>query len=231
MKKYVVLLSSGLDSSVNLYHYHKNEGQVLLALTFDYGQRAAASEIRSAAKLAGRLGVPHEVVKLDFFRQWGSSSLIDEKKTIPSGDRVSLDDLKISKESAASVWVPNRNGVFLNIGAGYAESLGAEYLVPGFNAEEAVTFADNSQEFMDQMTRAFAYSTQNKVQVACATAKMNKSEIVKLGVSLNVPFSDLWPCYYGDRVWCQSCESCQRMKRAILSCGLNWDDVARGVIR
>jgi 7-cyano-7-deazaguanine synthase in queuosine biosynthesis len=39
--KYVSILSGGLDSVVNLY-WAASEGEVVKAVTFDYGQRAAA---------------------------------------------------------------------------------------------------------------------------------------------------------------------------------------------
>ena len=46
-KKGVILLSSGLDSLVSLYMTQK-ECDVVLALTFNYGQKAALDEIDAA---------------------------------------------------------------------------------------------------------------------------------------------------------------------------------------
>jgi 7-cyano-7-deazaguanine synthase len=75
--KSVVLLSAGLDSTVNLYAA-KKDGQVLLALTFDYGQRAAKKEILKAKALCKKLKVPHQVLKLPFIGAWGGSSRWNE---------------------------------------------------------------------------------------------------------------------------------------------------------
>ncbi len=221
MSKAVVLLSSGLDSTVNLYEAAK-VGEVVLAVTFDYGQRAAKKEIEYSGKLTKELGIPHKVVALDFFKDFGTSSLVDTSKKLPLNDDVSIDDLKVSQESAKSVWVPNRNGIFLNIAAGFAEALKADLIIPGFNLEEATTFPDNTQGFLDQLTQSFFFSTSNKVKAKCYTTHLNKTEIVKRGISLGVNFKNVWPCYQALATPCGSCESCKRAKRAFESNGLEF---------
>lgn len=214
--KSVVLLSSGLDSTVNL-HQAKKEGSVLLALTFDYGQRAAKKEIISAKKIAKFLQVSHKVIRLPFFKNLGKSSLLDTTQSVPSGKNVQIDNLKRSQKTAKSVWVPNRNGIFLNIAAGFAESMGANFVIPGFNIEEAATFPDNSSGFLKTLDQSFSFSTSNQVKTHCFTTSLNKTEIVKLGVKLKVKWELLWPCYHGGKKWCGKCESCLRSKRAFLA--------------
>lgn len=228
MIKSVVLLSAGLDSTVNFFEAVR-ESKVVLALTFDYGQRAAVREIECAGRIAAAANVPHEVVELPFFKKWGGSSLTDPAKPVPIDERVSIDDPEVSRESARSVWVPNRNGVFLNIAAGFAEALGAERIVPGFNLEEAATFPDNSREFLEQSTRALSFSTANGVRVHCPTVGLTKPEIVRRGIALGVDFGLMWPCYFADSRWCGRCESCQRSRRALESAGLRWDIHGRGM--
>ncbi|MBK7961059.1 MAG: 7-cyano-7-deazaguanine synthase QueC [Bdellovibrionales bacterium] len=218
MKKAVVLLSAGLDSTVNLYAAHRDL-EIVLALTFDYGQKAAAKEKYCSQRLAEQLGVPHKVIDLGWFRDFGASSLIQSNQKIPT-DQVKINDLPTSQQTARSVWVPNRNGIFLNIAAGFAESLEADYVIPGFNAEEAVTFPDNSTEFMGAMDSSLKFSTANHVRIHCLTDKLNKPEIAKLAVELGVPISNLWPCYFPGEKWCGECESCQRSKRAFRTQGI-----------
>ena len=58
-----------------------------------------------------------------------------------------LDEMSKIGESAKNVWVPNRNGAFINIAASFCDAYEADYIVIGFNAEEAVTFPDNSTDF------------------------------------------------------------------------------------
>lgn len=211
--KSVVLLSSGLDSTVNLYQAAQ-ESEVVLAITFDYGQRAAAREIQHAKMLATKLAVPHRVIQLDWFKDFTRSSLVNRQMDVPTTS-VKIDNFEASTNSAKAVWVPNRNGIFLNIGAAFAESLDAQWLIPGFNAEEATTFPDNSEDYLQASTKAFYFSTGNHVQVKCFTTALNKTEIVQLGRRLKVPFELVWTCYFGETKPCGKCESCQRFQRAM----------------
>lgn len=218
--KAVVLLSSGLDSSVNLFA-SLSVYQVVLAVTFNYGQRAADREIECSSRLAQVAQVPHRVVDLSWFRDFGKSSLLDQSLKIPGRDQVAIESQEKSEQTAKSVWVPNRNGIFLNIAAGYAESLGAKVVIPGFNKEEAATFPDNSSDFMHALTKSFSFSTSNQVEVHCLTDRFDKTEIVKLGQATGLPFSLLWPCYHNFLKWCGECESCQRFARALKNAGVS----------
>jgi len=220
MKKAVVLLSSGLDSTVNLFAA-QSKYRVVLALTFDYGQKAAKRELEHSAKLAAHLNIPHKVLALPWFKDFNKSSLLVDSQEVPTGTQVDIHNHAQSLQTAKSVWVPNRNGIFLNIGAAFAEALDAAVLIPGFNAEEATTFPDNSQAFMQQLTQSFSYSTANHVEVECATVNMQKTEIVKKGIALKVPWQLLWPCYFSGERWCGECESCLRSARAFKAAGVD----------
>lgn len=221
--KAVLLLSSGLDSSVNLVRALQDM-EIALALTFHYGQRAALKEISAAQSLCQRYAVPHKVIDLSWFHDFSQSAL-NSNVNLPSHSPESLDDKEASEKSAKAVWVPNRNGIFLNIAAGYAEGLGAQFVIPGFNKEEASTFPDNSAEFLDALNGSFSFSTGNHVKVKCYTTALDKSDIVRLGLSLNLDFSKLWPCYENFEKWCGTCESCQRFSRALKKNKIQFEDL------
>jgi 7-cyano-7-deazaguanine synthase len=211
-KKSVVLLSGGLDSSVNLLAAHR-ETDVVLCLTFDYGQRAVHQEIRSARSQCERLGIEHQVVSLPWLRTITKTSLVNTNESIPLD--VAIDDARETSVSAKKVWVPNRNGVFLNVAASFAEAYEADIVVPGFNREEAQTFPDNSEDFLDSLTDAFSYSTANQVVAYCYTGDKDKTEIAWMGRDLGLDFNVVWPCYFGGETLCGECESCLRFKRAV----------------
>lgn len=211
--KAVILLSAGLDSSVNFFAALR-DFEVPLAITFNYGQRAALKEIEKSKVLANAKNIPHIVVDLPWLKPLGKSALTHENGIIPKGRQIAMDNLTTSEKTARAVWVPNRNGVFLNVAASFAESLKAKYIVPGFNAEEASTFPDNSFDFIRATRKSLSFSTANQVEVKCYTISMTKPDIAKLGADLQLPFKDIWPCYLSEDRWCGQCESCQRAKRA-----------------
>jgi 7-cyano-7-deazaguanine synthase len=216
----VVLLSAGLDSTYNIYAARAAGWDIPLALTFDYGQRAAPREIEQSRRLCQRLRLPHAVVELPWFRDFTKTSLVARTADVPTEGEVDIESLKASQATAQKVWVPNRNGILLNIAAGYAEGLGANFVIPGFNLEEASTFPDNSQAFMSALDHSLAFSTANKIQVKCFSATLDKTEIVARGAKLGVPFAELWPCYHAGQKLCGRCESCLRFARALAANGL-----------
>jgi 7-cyano-7-deazaguanine synthase len=204
--KGVAILSGGLDSTVSLAVAARRM-KVALALTFDYGQRAARREREAAARIARRYRVPHRVIELPWLAGLTRTALVNRRARLPRHE--------MSARSAAAVWVPNRNGVFIEIAAAHAESLGATRLVTGFNREEAATFPDNSPAYVRAVNRALGYSTANGVRVVSYTADLDKAGIVRLGRRLGAPLGWIWPCYEGGRTWCGSCESCLRSLRAL----------------
>ncbi|MGE3758615.1 MAG: 7-cyano-7-deazaguanine synthase QueC [Pseudobdellovibrionaceae bacterium] len=218
--KSVVLLSGGLDSSVNLYEALR-ASTVVCTLTFDYGQRAAKKEIECAKDLSQKNKVDHRVVALPFFKDFTKTSLVNTLMEVPTGSIIEIDDKAASQSSATKVWVPNRNGILLNVAAGFAEGLGADVVVPGFNKEEAATFPDNSNAYLKSLDQCFSFSTENSVRTWCPTVEMDKTQIVARGIVLKVDFKDLWPCYFSEAKWCGQCESCLRYKRALTANNLD----------
>lgn len=221
-KSSICLLSGGLDSLVAAT-IAAQKTTVLLGITFDYGQRARRQEIESADRVCEYLGIPHRVITLDWMGQT-SSALLQQDEWI--GERGGEEKRKIPEfsfeisdpiQTAKAVWVPNRNGVFINIAASFAEEMDADIIVAGFNQEEAETFPDNSIEFVQAVNQSLSLSTLRKVQVMSFTQAMNKNEIVELGKQMSAPLHLLWSCYLEGDKMCGRCESCQRCIRAFKS--------------
>ena len=210
MTKSIVLLSGGLDSLVSL-GLKRNELNVSLALTFDYGQKSAQQEIDASKKICEYYGIEHEVIKLDWLKNITQTSLVSDDK-IPTGD--ALND---GNQSMKSVWVPNRNGLFLNIAGSYADSYGYDYVLIGANKEEAQTFSDNTQEFIDAINKEFEYSTQNAPKVVAPLINYIKNDIVMLALDSGIPLELTRSCYQGGVKHCGICESCVRLKNSLLA--------------
>jgi len=204
----VVLLSGGMDSVVAACAV-REEHPPALTLTFDYGQRAAVREHEAVLNVSADLGVPNQFIKLPWLAKISRASITD-----PQADPAADTD--------ASSWVPARNAVFLSIAAAFAESMGHEAVVCGFNAEEAARFPDNTAEFAQRMTATLELATRNRVRVVAPTVGLTKAEILALGAELGAPLHMVWSCYGGRDEHCWQCPSCRRLQAALRQTGL-WD--------
>lgn len=203
--KAIALLSGGLDSVVSLLKA-KEENEIILAITFDYGQRARINEIRASRNITKFLGIEHKVIELPFMQDLHSELMKDSNTLI------------------SNPWVPNRNGLFINIAAAYAENLNADLLICGFNREEAIIFPDNSRNFINAINEALHYSTMNHVQVKSYVDNLDKVEIVQEATRLGLDFRYIWSCYHGNDKPCGKCTSCLTNKKAFEKAGVLYSE-------
>lgn len=216
------MLSSGLDS-VTAVAMVQQQTEVRMALIFNYGQRSVEREVQNAVKVCEALGIEYRVIDITWMKEITNTSLVNTDAQVPS---LSLEEIandadpSITIESARAVWVPNRNGILINVAAAFAESMDCEYVIVGFNKEEAVTFPDNSAEFISSIDDSLSYSTQNGVKVYAPLIGMNKKEIVARAMEIKAPLEYSWSCYHGGDMPCGECESCTRRKRAFESAGV-----------
>lgn len=210
----LVLLSGGLDSSLSLIKAC-DETEVRFALTFDYGQKSHEREIVSAKKICARYKIEHRVIALPFFGELASHPFFGNETTCPTPSAGDLDDKAAGNKSAKAVWVPNRNGLFINVAASFAEKENIDLIYVGFNAEEAATFPDNSKAFIETANRSLEFSTLNHVKVTAPTIDQNKTQIVADMIKRDFDFNLLWSCYNDGTKMCGACESCMRLKRAL----------------
>lgn len=218
----ITLLSSGLDSVAALAIAAESL-DIEVAITFDYGQRAGKREIEYSRRICEYFGIEHRVITLDWLSEITSTALVNRNADVPSLSFEDIDETspaEITEASARAVWVPNRNGVMLNIAGAFAESRECDYLVVGFNGEEAATFPDNSLAFVQAMDIAFSYSTRNGMKVLAPLIELGKTEIVKRALEAKTPLEYSWSCYHGGEFPCGECESCRRRARAFKNAGV-----------
>ena len=121
-KDAVILLSGGLDSAVSVAVAKQCGIDFKLALTFDYGQKAFAKEAQASKQLADYYKIPHKLIKLDWLKDITNTSLVSDKD-VPDMDIKNLDNLNDTINSMKNVWIPNRNGLFINIAAAFSDSV------------------------------------------------------------------------------------------------------------
>lgn len=209
----VALVSGGLDSVVSLAVADK-EMEVRLVLFCNYGQRSLSRERASVIGLAGYYGLPFREVDITWLRELSPPGIRGSTGSDGDAEEAGSDDDLVTVDS---VWIPNRNGVLINVAAAFAERYGCSVVVTGFNREEAVEFPDNSTEYVDVANRSLSYSTRSGVRVVSFVLDLTKAEIIEKGVELSVPLSGIWSCYREGEVMCGMCASCQRLKTALNS--------------
>lgn len=214
-------MSGGLDCTVATSVYDKD--YEIHAITFNYGQKAAEQEIIASRKICEKMGWSHEVVDLAWLAQISNSSL-NTSEDIPEVTEEDLDNLDKSSETASNVWVPARNTVFTSIALSYAESIGAEIIIVGWNGEEGETFPDNSKEYLEEFNELIDVGSPDKIRIEAPAIDLNKEEIVELGIEVGAPMELSYSCYKGEEKPCGVCESCMRRKRAFKKMGLKYDD-------
>lgn len=209
----ILLLSGGLDSVVSLA-FLKDTYSDILSLTFNYGQKSFLAEKEASEKIAKFYNIKHEVIDLDWLSKISTSAL-NTDNDVPNLAKSDLNSIAVTQNSAKSVWVPNRNGLFVNIAACYAESFGYDSIIIGANKEEAATFKDNSIDFINAINNSLKNSTNSTVKLVAPLVELSKIDIIKKAIELNVPFEFIHSCYISNEKHCGKCESCLRLLRAL----------------
>lgn len=217
MKKAISIFSGGLDCTVATSVFDRE--YEIHAITFNYGQKAFRQELKASRRICEKMGWSHEVIDLPWLADISNSSL-NTDDDIPEISIDDLDDLDKASESAGNVWVPARNTVFTSIGLAYAESMGAEAIIVGWNNEEGATFPDNSREFLDEFNELVSVGSPDKIRIEAPCINLNKEELVELGVKVGAPMRLSYSCYKGEDEPCGVCESCVRRKRAFEKVGI-----------
>lgn len=211
MKKVLVLLSGGVDSATAL-HWACREYSVVGALAFDYGSNHAARELACARRQAEQAGVPLHEIDLRPVARHLSSALLSGAEAIPTGD--------YNEDNMRQTVVPFRNGIFLAVAAGVAESCGAEGIVIAAHSGDHALYPDCREEFMQAMGQAISQGTYAGVQILRPFISMSKGEIVALGAKLGVDYAHTYSCYCGREQHCGHCGTCRERREAFCTAGV-----------
>jgi len=214
--KAVVLLSGGLDSATALAWASKEQGWECYTIAFDYGQRHRI-ELKASVEVSQAFQAKqHKVIAVDLQAIGGSSLTSD------------LDVPKDQTETSAipSTYVPARNLIFLSLASAFAETVGANKLVIGANVVDYSGYPDCRPEFLDSFAKTVALGTKAGVQgtdfeVVAPLLSLDKSEIIKLGLSLGVDYAMTRSCYdpQDDGTPCGHCDSCHYRNQGFAELG------------
>lgn len=205
--KALLLLSGGIDSTTALAFYSQ-KGYELTCLTFNYGQKNQF-EIQSS-KLLAQLYKVKEHIFVDIDNQiFNSSSSLNSKKEIEK-----FECYTPVKDFIPSTYLPSRNIIFLSFACGIAESREISNLIFSPNKEDSIDYPDCSLDFVETFNSALNKGThigkKQKINILTPFIDKAKSEIIELGLSLNVDYSMTQTCYNPDHNGksCLKCDAC-----------------------
>ena len=199
MKKAVLSLSGGMDSSSLLLHLLANDYDVT-ALSFDYGQKHRV-ELERAQSLVNYVNekncgcggkpiygnVTFQIIKLDGLSQLLNSSLVEGGSDVPEGH--------YEQDNMKDTVVPNRNKIFASLIQAVALSIATKPITDdctigqpvdiamGIHAGDHAIYPDCRQEFRDADFDAFVIGNWDSHLVSIYTPylEVNKFDILKDG--------------------------------------------------
>jgi 7-cyano-7-deazaguanine synthase len=208
MKKAVILLSGGLDSTTCLA-LAISQGFECHALSFSYGQRHSW-ELNSAKRIANHYSARHIIIDLPT-GQFQGSALTDTDIEVP--------DYTGSKE-IPSTYIPARNTIFLAYALAWAEVLDAQDIFIGVSSIDFSHYPDCRPEYIAAFQNLANLATKvgaegGHIRIQSPLGKLSKAETIKLGLSLGVDYSMTSSCYQVDDMGraCGKCDSCTFRKK------------------
>lgn len=208
----VVIFSGGLDSTTLLFHL-KDAQHDVAALAVNYGQRHYR-ELSSAQNICQQSGVELTTLDLPGLTQiFGRNSLSDSSIDIPEG--------MYQPDSMQQTTVPNRNMILLSIAAGWAISNKYQAIAFGAHSGEYTPYPDCRPEFVEAMDNASQLCDWQPLRILAPFVDWTKSDIVRRGAELGVPFKSTWSCYVGGENHCGRCGTCLDRKLAFEGSGID----------
>ncbi|MGN6194992.1 MAG: 7-cyano-7-deazaguanine synthase [Ginsengibacter sp.] len=187
-----ILLSGGMDS-ISLAYWKKPS----IAITIDYGQAPAQTEIRSSKIVADVLGIEHHVIKVDC-RELGSGDLINETA--------------IEEISPSTEWWPYRNQLLVTLASMKAISLSINELMVASVKTDGF-HKDGTDKFYEKINALVEYQEGN-IKVMAPCIKYSTVELIKLsGVPKDIL---LWAhsCHKSN-IACGNCRGCNKYAQVL----------------
>jgi 7-cyano-7-deazaguanine synthase len=187
----------------------------LAFLHVNYGQRTESRELKAFYAIADYYNVQHRLVAdISHLSAIGGSSLTDKNIEVAKADPEKLFHSK--KNYIPTSYVPFRNANILSVAVSWAEIIGAYSIFIGAVEEDSSGYPDCRKKFYKAFEKMIELGTKPETKISIETPVINlkKSEIVKRGKELNVPFELTWSCYKSEDLACGVCDSCALRLRA-----------------
>ena len=116
--------------------------------------------------------------------------------------------------------------IFLSFALSFAESQKCEAIFIGTNQIDYSGYPDCRIGFYKALKSVVKKGTKSGVEgksikILTPLIKKTKSEIIKLGTKLGVPYKLTWSCYKGGKKPCGKCDSCLLRAKGFRKAGVN----------
>ena len=210
-KSVLLSLSGGLDSTVLLASFLRDGYDVQLA-TFVYASKHNVYERIAAHNVASHYNLQTYVINALSLFQWSKSALLVNGEAIPEGH--------YEEESMKATVVPGRNLIFASVLASIAESQNIRNIAFAAHSGDHHIYPDCRPDFFTQLFHTVHLSSDGRVKVLAPFLYKNKTEIVKIGESVNAPFHLTRTCYKEQLHACGKCGSCVERLEAFKNAAL-----------
>ncbi|MEO0202309.1 MAG: 7-cyano-7-deazaguanine synthase QueC [candidate division WOR-3 bacterium] len=209
----LVLISGGIDSTTLLHYVKKVLKRSVYAISFIYAQRHI-KEIEYAKYQAKEVNViEHKIVDISFLKDIiKNSALINREIDVPTWEQ--------AQKEMPITYVPFRNLIFLSISLAYAESNNINEIYYAAQRQDYIGYWDCREDFVNSLNNLISLNRKFNAKIFAPFINLRKSEIIKIGLELNVNYNKTWSCYEGKNEPCKVCPSCVDRKRAFEELGI-----------
>jgi 7-cyano-7-deazaguanine synthase len=201
--------------STTLAYLARSRGYEIYALHVNYGQLTEKKELACARKIASLLGAKEFIeISLDYLAKFGASSLTDHT--------ISVEEYNPERAHLPNTYVPFRNANLLSIATSFAESRGADAIFIGVQALDYSGYPDCRPQFIEAFQQVINLGTRDGTHIELVTPFVGKTktDILKIGRDLCVPYEHTWSCYRNEEKACGTCGSCHYRKSAFTEAGM-----------
>jgi len=164
-------------------------------------------------------------------RAIGEAAGVEEHRFVELPDMKEASDLKRRFDGLPPSYIPMRNSVFYGVAAGFAEEVGAGYIVGGHNGEDAKVFRDVGEAFFRPLQDSFRAGSEllekKRLAIVRPLSSMTKPRVIKLAEDMGVPLELTWSCHEDGKAHCWRCTGCRGRRDAFARAGIR-DPLAPG---
>ncbi|WP_396210411.1 7-cyano-7-deazaguanine synthase [Flavobacterium sp.] len=203
--KTLIMLSGGLDSTTALAKAIK-EGYTVKAIFFNFGQENSKRELAAARRVSMHYDIDLEVVNME--------GISENFLGLSQGINIGIGFTSLTGEKSQ-----NCPHALFGLASTFAILKGFDKVINGINSvdyESAPTIKDYVKSYSELINKFekgnFTFET--------PFLEISKSEVVKLGQTLEIPFKITRSCMRNQENHCGECSACRERKDAFTKAGI-----------